>query len=111
MGMLVMFSCSLQEGILCRADTLTTKGTISFHLRRVIPTALHSYKQGGWGGRAFGVAWWRHGIRLGCHTESIAGEDGTHLDKGGLHLGNRRNSRRDLDNHGLRAGCETLVRR
>jgi hypothetical protein len=24
---------------------------LSFHLRRVIPTVLHPYKQGGWGGR------------------------------------------------------------
>jgi hypothetical protein len=31
--------------------------------------------------------------------------------QGGLHLGNRRKNRRGLDNHGLRAGCETLVRR
>ena len=29
----------------------------------------------------------------------------------GLHLGNRRKSPRDLDNHGLPAGCESLVRR
>jgi hypothetical protein len=31
--------------------------------------------------------------------------------KGGLHLGNRWKSRRDLDNHALPAGCQTLGRR
>ena len=55
-GMLVMFSCPVQERILSRANTMVSKDTISFHLRKVIPTALHSCKQGGWGGRAFGVA-------------------------------------------------------
>jgi len=79
--MLVMFSCPVQERILSRANTMVSKDTISFHLRKVIPTALHSCKQGGWGGRAFGVAWWRHRIRPDCHTESIADEDRTHLDK------------------------------
>ena len=42
---------------------------------------------------------------------SIVGEDGTHLDKGRLHSGNRRKSRRDRDNHALHAGWETPVRR
>jgi hypothetical protein len=60
MGMLVIFSCSVQERILSIANTMVTKDTISFHLGRVIHTALHSRKQGGWGGGAFGVAWWRH---------------------------------------------------
>ena len=31
--------------------------------------------------------------------------------KGGWHLGNRQKIRRDLDNHGLPSGYETLVRR
>ena len=45
MGMLVIFSCSVQR-ILSRANTMVTKDTISFHLRKAIPTALHPYKQG-----------------------------------------------------------------
>jgi len=59
---------------------MTAKGTISFHLRRVIPTTVLPYKQGGWGGRTPGVAWWKHRIRPGCHIVSIAGEGGTRLD-------------------------------
>jgi hypothetical protein len=69
------------------------------------------YKQGGWGGSTPGVALWRHGTRPRCHTVSIAGEDGSHLDTRRMHLGTRRRSRRDLDNHGLPAGFEILVRR
>ncbi len=42
---------------------------------------------------------------------SIAGESRSHPTKGGLHLGNRQKIRRDLDNHGLPADCQTLVRR
>jgi len=37
---------------------------------------------------------------------SLAGES---RSQGGLHLANRRKSRRDRDNHALPAGCQTLV--
>jgi hypothetical protein len=80
MGMRVVCSCSVQERIPSIANTMATRGTISFHPRRVIPTAVHPYKQGGRGGRTLGVAWWRHETQPGCHRVSRAGEDGTHLD-------------------------------
>jgi hypothetical protein len=40
-------SCSVQERIPSIANTMATKGTNSFHLRRAITTALRPYKQGG----------------------------------------------------------------
>jgi hypothetical protein len=111
MGIRIVVSCSVQERIPSIANTMATKGTNSFHLRRAIPTALRPYKQGSWGGSSPGVAWWRHGSRPGCHTVSIAGEDGTQLDTRWIARGEQADSRRDLDNHGLPLGCETLVRR
>ena len=47
MGMRIVVSCSVQERIPSIANTIVTKGTNSFHPQRVIPTALHLYKQGG----------------------------------------------------------------
>jgi len=46
-GMRVVFSCSVQEQIPSIINTVVAKGTNSFQLRRVIPTAVHPYKQGG----------------------------------------------------------------
>jgi hypothetical protein len=46
MGIRVVFSFSIQERITSIANSMATGGTISFHLRRVIPTAVHPYKQG-----------------------------------------------------------------
>ena len=42
-------------------------------------------------------------------NSSRAGNAGDPWTQGGLHLGNRRKSRRDLDNHALPAGCQALV--
>ena len=44
MGIRIMFSFSVQERIPCITNTMATRGTISFHLRRVIPTTVHPYK-------------------------------------------------------------------
>ena len=87
MGIRVVISFSVQERIPSIANTMATRGTISFHLRRVIPTAVHPYKQGGWGGSTPGVALWRHGTWPRCPTVSIAGEDRTHLDTRRIALG------------------------
>jgi hypothetical protein len=87
MSMRVVFSCSVQERILCIANTMATRGTISYHLRRVIPTAVHLYKQSGWDGSTPGVALWRHSTRPRCHTVSIVGDDRTHLDTRRIVLG------------------------
>src|SRR5215471_6460548 len=45
----------------CIANTMTTRGTISCDLRKVIPTAIHLYKQGGWNSSTLSVVWWRDG--------------------------------------------------
>jgi hypothetical protein len=45
------------------------------------------------------------------HTEGEQVKASYTLTKGGLHLGNKRKSRRDLDNDALPTGCGTLGRR
>jgi hypothetical protein len=87
MGIRVVFSFSIQERIPSITNTMATRGNFSFHLQKVTPTAVHPYKQDGWGGRAPGVVLRRHGTRPRCHTVSIAGEDGTHLDTRRIALG------------------------
>ncbi len=86
MGISIVFFFSIQERIPYIANTMATRGNFSFHLQKVTPTAVHPYKQGGWGGWAPGVALWRRGIRPRCHIVSIAGKGGTYLDTLQLHL-------------------------
>ena len=80
MGMRIVFSYSNQERIPSMANTMAARGNFSFQLQKIIPTAVHPYKQGGWDGSTLGVAWWRHGTLHRCHTVIIAGEDGTDLE-------------------------------
>ena len=109
MGMRVVFSCSAQERIPSMANTMALlEATSLFSYKGSSQPLSTPYKQGSWSGRTPDVAWWRHVSWPHCHTVSIAGEDGTH---GGLYLGNRQKRRRDLDNHRLPWGWETLVRR
>jgi hypothetical protein len=56
MGIRVVFSYSIQKRIISIANTMAPRGTISFHLRRVIPTAVQpTSKVVAW--QAFGAAW------------------------------------------------------
>jgi hypothetical protein len=49
MAIRVVFSCSIQERITSLATTMASRGTIAFHLRRVITTAVHpTSKVVGW---------------------------------------------------------------